>query len=175
MNLNWLLQEVSGLCWTCYFKVKKEGVMLKNQRISIHLFNSWMPQTSPRWVPVCSSSWIPAMESDGTAHVGKGTQGPGPARSVVQIKQFLVFLLIKKHFSFFLSLFYWSIVHLQCCVILLDGKVIQIYIPDTWILFHTLFHYGLLQDVCVCVCVCVCMCVCISCSVVSNSLWPHGL
>ena len=41
------------------------------------------------------------MESDGTAHVGKGTQGPGPARSMVQIKQFLVFLLIKKHFFFF--------------------------------------------------------------------------
>ena len=114
---------------TCYFKVKKEGMMLKNQGIPIHLLNSWIPQISPRWVAVCFSSWIPAMESDGTVHIGKGTQGPGPARSVVQIKQFLVFLL-SRSISFFLSLFYWSIVDLQCCVILLDGKVIQIYIPD---------------------------------------------
>ena len=28
---------------------------------------------------------------------------------------------------------------------------------------------------CVCVCVCVRVCVCISCSVLSHSLWPHGL
>ena len=40
------------------------------------------------------------------------------------------------------------------------------------------FSYG----VCVCVCVCVCLCVCVcvrshmrACSVVSNSLWLHGL
>ena len=35
-------------------------------------------------------------------------------------------------------------------------------------------------DPCVCECVCVCVCVCVcarvlSCSVVSNSMWPHGL
>ena len=29
--------------------------------------------------------------------------------------------------------------------------------------------------VCVCVCVCLCVCVCVSCSVMSDSLWPHGL
>ena len=28
---------------------------------------------------------------------------------------------------------------------------------------------------CLCVCVCVCVCVCESHSVMSNSLWPHGL
>ena len=34
------------------------------------------------------------------------------------------------------------------------------------------------QGVCVCVCVCsqgVCVCVCVSCSVMSDSLQPHGL
>ena len=29
--------------------------------------------------------------------------------------------------------------------------------------------------VCVCVCVCMCVCVCVTCSVVANSLQPHGL
>ena len=35
---------------------------------------------------------------------------------------------------------------------------------------------GCVYVVCVCVlCVGVCMCVCVSCSVVSNSLLPHGI
>ena len=49
--------------------------------------------------------------------------------------------------------------------------------PYSKILLIVLFLYQRERCPCVCVCVCarVCMCVCVSCSVLSDSLRPHGL
>ena len=56
---------------------------------------------------------------------------------------FLYFIFFS--FFFFLNLFYWSMVDLQCCLSFQCTAKWFSY-TSIYILFHILFHYGLLQD-----------------------------